>query len=283
MKQRVIVLLPVHNRKAVTEKFIRLLLAQQHQLYKLVLIDDGSTDGTAAMVRSVLPNAVVITGKGNWWWGGSLHQGYKWIKSNVHTPDDVVLIANDDIEFAADYLCNALRFLQIHPNALLQSQAYSKHTGQLKDKGTFVNWKKLAFERAANQQQINCLSTRGLFMKISTFLKVGGFHPVLLPHYISDYEFTIRAGRKGFMLATDECVRIVMDEQTTGIRTLQGVSAWNYLKRSFSKKAAVNPLFLTSFILLACPVRFVPINVLRVWRGFIHEMLESLKQKKAVY
>jgi GT2 family glycosyltransferase len=279
MSRQVFILLPVHNRKEVTKTFLASLLKQEHPYYQLVLIDDGSTDGTAEMVKAMVPGVTVITGKGNWWWGGSLHQGYKWIKNNIHAPDDVILIANDDIEFAGDYFTNAIQYLHTHPDTLLLSQAYSRHTGQLLDKGIRVNWRKMTFEPAQQVAQINCLSTRGLFMNVSTFLEIGGFHPVLLPHYISDYEFTIRAGRKGFKLTTAENIRIVMDEATTGIRTIPEGPAWNYVKKMFSKKTAGNPLYLTSFILLACPAQFIPVNVLRVWKGFFGQLLKNVKQK----
>src|SRR5207237_231210 len=46
---RIHVLLPVHNRKVTTEKFVRCLKAQAGADWHLVLIDDGSADGTAEM------------------------------------------------------------------------------------------------------------------------------------------------------------------------------------------------------------------------------------------
>ena len=62
MNQKVFLLLPVHNRKEVTGEFIQCLLRQTYQSYRLVLIDDGSTDGTAEMVSQAIPGVVVIQG-----------------------------------------------------------------------------------------------------------------------------------------------------------------------------------------------------------------------------
>jgi len=75
----VYVLAPVHNRRATTEKFIRCLLAQTHVNWHLVLIDDGSKDGTEAMARALVRDTslTVLRGTGNWWWAGSLQQGYR--------------------------------------------------------------------------------------------------------------------------------------------------------------------------------------------------------------
>ncbi len=59
------VIFPAHNRKHVTEKLIRSLKEQTYQDFTLVLVDDGSTDGTSEMVRGYFGNVVVIRGKGN--------------------------------------------------------------------------------------------------------------------------------------------------------------------------------------------------------------------------
>jgi glycosyltransferase involved in cell wall biosynthesis len=67
MRDKIFILLPVYNRKDMTEKFIRCLKAQTYQNYHLVLIDDGSTDGTEEMVCSYIQDPTMIRGKGNWW------------------------------------------------------------------------------------------------------------------------------------------------------------------------------------------------------------------------
>ncbi|MCK5537931.1 MAG: glycosyltransferase family 2 protein, partial [Bacteroidales bacterium] len=36
------IILPVHNRKKITEKFIKCLVKQTYQDFKLILVDDGS-------------------------------------------------------------------------------------------------------------------------------------------------------------------------------------------------------------------------------------------------
>ena len=77
MMTKVFILLPVHNRRHITERFIDSLLAQTYNKYQLVLIDDGSTDGTADMVSMKVPpdKLTILSGNGTWWWAGSLQQG----------------------------------------------------------------------------------------------------------------------------------------------------------------------------------------------------------------
>ena len=66
------ILLPVHNRRETTRRFLECLRAQTFQDYHLLLIDDGSTDGTAEMAREFISTLTVLGGSGDWWWAGSL-------------------------------------------------------------------------------------------------------------------------------------------------------------------------------------------------------------------
>ena len=56
---KIYILLPVHNRREVTRGFVECLAAQTFSDYHLVLIDDGSTDGTAEMVQAQMHHSSV--------------------------------------------------------------------------------------------------------------------------------------------------------------------------------------------------------------------------------
>jgi GT2 family glycosyltransferase len=271
------VLLPVHNRRALTERFVRCLLEQSDQNYHLVLIDDGSSDGTSEMVHQLVPHATVLRGGGNWWWSGALQRGYNWLKAHTCGGNEIVLIANDDTSFDHTFLSTARAVLQRTPHGLLLAQLYSDKSDQLLEVGVSVDWRTMEFRSIKDTSRINCFSTRGLFLRVRDFLELGGFHPVLLPHYASDYEFTIRATRRGFVLISDPSVRLWFNEGTTGTHQVIASSVGSFLRRTFSKRTVTNPLYLTALVLLACPVRFMPLNALRIWRGFAGALLRSLR------
>ena len=266
MTETVHVLLPVHNRCEVTRRFVECLRIQDHPRCQLILVDDGSTDGTEEMVRSVLPSAVVIRGAGNWWWAGALQEGVRWLAAHAGSPDDVVLIANDDTCFAEDFVRIGADLLRANPRTLVGAQAFDRETGALDDAGRHVDWQQLTFEPAGPAGALNCMSTRGLFLRVSDLAGIGGFRPRLLPHYLSDYEFTIRAHRRGWRLLTDPSLRLTLDNRTTGIRQRRGPGLRDALHQYFSKRSAMNPLAWTAFLLLACPRPHRTRHLLRVWR-----------------
>jgi GT2 family glycosyltransferase len=274
-QSKIYVLLPVHNRRATTEKFIRCLCAQTYGNWHLVLIDDGSSDGTEAMARGLVPSLTVLHGQGNWWWAGSLQRGYEWLRQNRVAPKSLVLIANDDTEFEPDFLVNAVG--AVKPRSLVLARQFDRDTGDFVESGVHWNWRKLALTVVRGDGEINCFSTRGLFLRAADFMEIGGFHPVLLPHYLSDYEFTIRAHRRGFALLSAPEVFLRNDATLTGIHKVEGHSLIRTLLITLSRKSASNPLSWTSFILLACPPRYIPINILRVWRQFLAPVTQRIR------
>ena len=269
------ILLPIHNRRQLTKEFMKCLQKQTYQDFHLVLIDDGSTDGTADMVCNYLPDTTVIKGKGDWWWGGALHQGYKWIRKHAQDGKDFVLIINDDTSFEKDFLEKAVKFLQNKEKTLLLACTRSIQTGKIYDTGTKIDWAHFTFRNANEGEEIDCLATRGLFVRVEDFLMIGGFHPFLLPHYLSDYEWTIRAKRKGFRLITTLDIWLWNNEITTGYHKVE-----NNIRSVFSKKSAVNPLYLFNFILLACPLKYKLSAIYHgIVRKVIHYLLREIKEK----
>ncbi len=62
---RIYIILPVHNRIETTHRFIKCLKRQTYTKFHLILVDDGSTDGTEEYVRTELHDVTVIKGNGN--------------------------------------------------------------------------------------------------------------------------------------------------------------------------------------------------------------------------
>ena len=255
MNVLIYILLPIHNRKETTRQFIQCLKIQTNQHFKLIVIDDGSDDGSFEMIRESIPEAVQIRGEGKWWWGGSLQQGYQWLKKNV-TGKEFLLIINDDSIIESDFLQTGIDILKENSKTLLLAEAYSMQTKKLIDKGVFFDFKNFKIHMAQSNEEINCMSTRGLFLRVSDLIELRGIKSNLLPHYYSDYEFTIRAGRKGYKLMVSDTLKLWMNETSTGIGLIADRSPGAYLKKYFSKKHTDHPVYTFNFIMLTFPFPF---------------------------
>ena len=252
------VITAVHNRYNITEKFVQLLLSQTYSPIHLILVDDGSTDGTAEMVQRMMPSATIIRGNGNLYWGGGMHAAFRWVQKNLqNNKDDYLLLANDDTEFPDDYIERGIEILSHNQHTLIAGVGIGNLSGLHKDGAIQYD-----FRSSGENSKLecadgsgNCASTRSLFLRIGDYLEIGGFHPILLPHYASDYEWTIRANRKGFLIKSYSQLMYTVHEDTTGLTSTQKIT----LKRMFSKRSNYNPIYRFIFIFMVTPIRVLPV------------------------
>ena len=251
------VITAVHNRYETTKRFIFNLKRQTTQNFRLLLVDDGSTDGTAEMVHNELENAIVLHGDGNLWWGGALHKAYKYLHEN-RGDCAYVMYVNDDAELPCDFLEKGIAYLKKSNNAIISGCGYDTTTGKLLDAPVHYDFKTVEITRLKPGEKGNCATTRALFMTYETYLDVGGFHPILLPHYASDYEYTLRAAKKGHPCISFADLQYQFDAGITGANEhLSGTP----LKKLLSKKSRFNPFYRLSFLLLVTPMRYIPSNI----------------------
>ena len=265
---KIYILLPVHNRRDLTEAFINCLTAQTYRNHHLILIDDGSTDGTAEMVQDKISATTVLQGQGNWWWAGGLQKGIEWLHGIPLHDRDIVLMINDDVTFDPYFLEKGAELLSQHPKTLIHSFAIGNKTGRIANAGVKADLKKLKFEVTTSDEETNCLATMGLFMRFEDLKQIGGFYPQLLPHYLSDYEFTIRAHRKGLQLLASPELKILSNEDSTGMRIpdIIRLPFAKFIKICFSKKYTMNPVYLSFFAILVCPKLLMPTRLISIWK-----------------
>lgn len=262
---RIHIVLPVHNRRRVTAGLVACLARQTDRDFHLLLVDDGSTDGTAAMVRRRLAATTVITGDGRWFWAGAVEAARRWLRQRRPTATDIVLLLNDDARFADDYLATGRRLLAARPGALIGSTCFTASGDRLLDAGIRADLRRLRFGPAAGRPP-NCLSTRGLFLGARHFAALGGWHPRLLPHYLSDYAFTLHAAGRGhrLMVAPELRIRLVRPSTHWEVES-PGLSTARFLRRLFAPKSVGNPAHRSAFALLACPWPWKVVHPPRIW------------------
>ncbi|HEY8890103.1 MAG TPA: glycosyltransferase family 2 protein [Clostridium sp.] len=247
------VITAVHNRYSITEKLIDQLLRQTYKDIHLILVDDGSTDGTADMVNTRFPNSTIITGNGNLWWGGALHKAYKWIDASCNDKEEYVLISNDDVEFESDYIEKGVKYLKTSNKTLISGVGIGNITHKVVDLPIIWDFPKFKGNPVLDLSLSgNCVSTRSLFCRTTDIIKIGGFHPILLPHYLSDYEWTMRASKKGYSIRAFNDLTYIVKEDTTGLRVRKQMTG----KQLMSKKSNANPIYRLSFLLMATPVNY---------------------------
>lgn len=93
---RICVLVTCHNRKDKTVACLRALFRSnesEHVVLHVVLVDDGSTDGTADAVASEFPAVEILAGGGNLFWNRGMHLAFA---HAMEVGFDAYLWLNDD-------------------------------------------------------------------------------------------------------------------------------------------------------------------------------------------
>lgn len=208
------VLIPVFNRIALTRRLLD-CLQNQHvdEKIHIIVIDDGSTDGTAEYISS-RTDIKVINGDGSLWWGGAIHAGLQRALEVGHKEDWVLLLNNDTL-FDDNFIQRLLDTARSNApaavgSAICDEQAPNKllSIGALLDTWRLRVRDKLVQSRIRDSTQgphvVDVLSGRGTLYPLAVFLRVGSMKPTLLPHYLADYELSIRVRKAGYKLLVSE-------------------------------------------------------------------------------
>ena len=98
------VLMTCHNRREKTLECLRALYLNavpEDTILRVVLVDDGSTDGTAKAVSEYFPDVCIVFGDGSLFWNGGMRLAYEVAQDE---PYDYLLWLNDDTLLEPDAL-----------------------------------------------------------------------------------------------------------------------------------------------------------------------------------
>lgn len=120
------VVIPTYNRK----EYLRTLLnnlsnqnTQEKVKLIIVVVVDGSTDGTIEMLEKDFNQIHIVKGDGNWWWTKSVNEGIKYAQQKFN-PNNFLLL-NDDNEILPNYIQTILNISSQNPNSIIGSMTIS--------------------------------------------------------------------------------------------------------------------------------------------------------------
>ena len=101
-KPKLYLVTAVHNNLAYTKKLLKNIDLQTQKPDKIVIVDDGSTDGTSSFLKDYYPSIKIINGDGNLWWTKSLFFAINEVLKTARN-SDFVLTINNDCSFSKEY------------------------------------------------------------------------------------------------------------------------------------------------------------------------------------
>jgi len=210
----IFVVIPVHNRVGLTEECLDSLSRQTSDEFKIVVVDDGSTDGTSDMIFHRFPCVHVLSGDGSLWWTAAVNLG---IEYSLAAGANYIVTLNDDTIFAPDMIEVLSRYGR-HDTRLIQGAAAYDRAGEGLVYGALradwlrgnFRWLEPTMAHDSPLQPSEILCGRGLWIPVRAFRDVGLFAEDQLPQALADYEFTQRAARVGYSLAINHEARVLL-------------------------------------------------------------------------
>ncbi len=195
----VYVLIPVHNRKLTTIQCLSTLQRNGDlQHYTIVVIDDGSTDGTSVAIQKTFPTVKILTGNGDLWWTGAMRLGMDyayqrgvdtmiWLNDDClplpGTLDTLVQVLQTQVEGKqgggiAAAACTLTSSNQLLETGFRKRQRYTAHPGELIDVEGVTGY---------------CVA-----LSRTVLDRIGLPDAARFPHYCGDDMYTLKASRAGF-------------------------------------------------------------------------------------
>jgi GT2 family glycosyltransferase len=201
------VLIACYNRKQKTLASLEALFNQvlppdvNLQVY---LVDDGSTDGTAAAVNQNYPQVKIIQGDGNLFWNGGMRVAFS---EAIKHPHDYHLWLNDDTLIYPEALSNLLATSHLlasqgNAAAIVAGATCDPETNTVSYGGVVRStwWHPFKFRwLEPGEKAIRCDTMHGNCVLIpkEIFQAIGNLDPDF-KHYAGDFDYGLRARRKGY-------------------------------------------------------------------------------------
>ena len=196
------VVIPTHNRKDLLRRCLEAVLNQDYPDYEVIVVDDGSTDGTGEMVRREFPQVRIIRQVPNRGPAAARNRGIE-----VAT-GEIVAFTDDDCVVPRDWLTRLAEGFRRYPDVagvggfqdppetLIRDNpiARAEHTRRLR------RWGERAFREVAGSAEVPGLGTNNVAYRRDVLLEVGGFDEHFPVAAGEDADLKLRIAQAGYEL-----------------------------------------------------------------------------------
>ncbi len=211
----VAIVIPVFNRIEYTKKCLDNLFKLREasnildKELHVVVVDDGSEDGTSDWIKENHPTIHILYGDGNLWWSGGINKGVRYALDVIKS--DYVLWWNNDILAAPDYLVNLFRIIKNNStDIIIGSKIFSLNHDHLFGMGGIFDAETGNYGMHGHKQpdneiykqpfEVDWFPGMGTIIHRTVFEKIGFVDEKNFPQYHGDSDFTLRAKQEGFRL-----------------------------------------------------------------------------------
>jgi GT2 family glycosyltransferase len=264
------VVVPVYNKIELTIRFLESFQQITYPNYSVIIVDDGSRDGTAEILHARFPEVIVLKGDGNLWWSGATNLGVMYALDLNY---DYVLTINNDSRVNPDFLSRLVKTAQANPRSVVGSRInFLEEPTRVWGVGGRMEWRsgivlqllgygmeqKDVLAIAPSPWRVAALPGCGTLVPAQCYHEAGLYDARDFPQYHGDSEFTLRAADKGYRILVDVDAVVWNDARNTSPLK----KGWRYF---FSKRSPGYWRPMLAIHLQYCPSRFLFTSL---WRQY---------------
>lgn len=289
------IVIPVHNRKEYTRQCLACLTAQTYRNFQIIVVDDGSTDGTDTMIQEEYPEVVLLKGDGNLWWTEATNCGIRYAQQHEDQQQvNFILTLNDDTRVNPNYLQTMLdAYNQYQPCLVGSISVDSDNPNKLEYAGTTfelytASGRHLAEDykydyreliRQTDHVESHSLPGRGTLIPMQVFNRIGLFDSKNYIHYMADIEFSVRARKAGYRLIVNAASLVYEYVAATGIQVEKKITLKQFIDGFTSIKSPTNLTVRYNFAIAhsKTKVLYFCFDIGRICAGFVLRKVRLMK------
>lgn len=281
---RVAVVVPVYRKLPLTLRFLNSFRRVVYPAATVVIVDDGSGDGTPEAVRAQYPDAVVLSGDGNLWWAGATNKGVEYALAQGF---DYVLTINNDTLVEPDFLDKLVTTAEAPSGPDVPGGPGRRLVGSrvmfldppdlVWALGGRMRWKQgqvfhlngqgltteAALQRVPGPTAVEVLTGCGTLVPVAAYRALGGYDAKMCPQYHGDAEFVLRAAKHGWPAVVEPHAVVYNDAINTSVN-----------RNPFSRRSPWYWRPWAAVMARYCPPRYLPVTLGRqlagmLWRVFV--------------
>lgn len=230
------VIIPTFNRKVYLNKLLSQIFDISHGDFKInvIVVVDGSTDGTLEVLSKNFHQVHVVKGTGNWWYTKSINNGLAYAKrlnpNYILTLNDDILLKNNFFEVLnnaikhapKDSLIGALSLTKTHPEKILSAGVKNIIRWRHKLVPYYKMFTDFDTHSLKGLHPSLVLPGRGLLVPYKVFKILNGFDEKFT-QYHSDFDFCLRAQKRRYesFVSWDAIVYAYIEQTSSGTSFLK--------------------------------------------------------------
>jgi GT2 family glycosyltransferase len=279
---RAAIVVPVHNRITYTTRLLSQLAVQDFPEALVIVVDDGSTDGTAGQLATEFPDVVVLPGDGHLWWSGAVNVGCRYaIERGAET---LILFNNDNSRVSLNCVSELVRCVAEFGGCAASVAIEEGSPPRIRAAGGNLKWPTRGillrdagevYRERPLVAECHWLPGMALAFPADVFTRLDGFDEHEFPQYRGDTDFTLRARALGRPCVVSYACWVANDPRQSGMNFYSRVSLKAFVNGLFSLKSNYQLRSTISFARRYCPPRFIPIHLALFYLRYVYATLKT--------